>query len=54
MLLGNDEESTFDSMGRTERRRFLARLREGLMRLDPDELVFRAPIVYALGRRSAR
>ena len=53
-LVEFDEESTFESMGRTERRRFLARLREGLMRLDPDELVFRAPIVYASGRRSAR
>jgi len=53
-LVEFDEESTFDAMGRGERRRFLARLREGLMRLDPDDLVFRAPIVYASGRRSAR
>jgi SAM-dependent methyltransferase len=53
-LVEFDEESTFESMGRAERRRFLARLREGLMRLDLDELVFRAPIVYASGRRSAR
>ena len=53
-LVEYDEESTFEEMGRTERRRFLARLREGLMRLAPDELVFRAPIVYASGRRSDR
>jgi ubiquinone/menaquinone biosynthesis C-methylase UbiE len=53
-LVEFDEESTFESMARAERRRFLAKLREGLMRLDPDELVFRAPIVYASGRRSAR
>ena len=49
-----DEESTFEEMGRRERHRFLARLREGLMGLTPDELVFRAPIVYAVGRRSDR
>ena len=47
-----DEESLFDEMGRAERRRFLARLREGLMSVPSDELVFRAPIVYATGRRS--
>lgn len=52
-LVEFDEESTFAEMGREERRRFLARLREGLMRLDQDALVFRAPIVYASGRRSA-
>lgn len=51
-LVEFDEESTFADMGRTERRRFLARLREGLMRLSPDDLTFRAPIVYAVGRRS--
>jgi SAM-dependent methyltransferase len=50
-LVEFDEESTFDEMGRTERRRFLARLREGLMRLPADDLVFRAPIVYATARR---
>ncbi len=53
-LVEFDEESTFDDMARPERRRFLARLREGLMALTPDELVFRAPIVYASGRRSGR
>lgn len=47
-----DEESMFDEMGRAERRRFLARLREGLMSVPSDDLVFRAPIVYATGRRS--
>jgi ubiquinone/menaquinone biosynthesis C-methylase UbiE len=47
-----DEESLFEDMGRTERRRFVATLRERLMGLDPDELVFRAPIVYVSGRRS--
>jgi ubiquinone/menaquinone biosynthesis C-methylase UbiE len=46
-----DEVSLFEEMARSERRRFLARLREGLMRLPPDDLVFRAPIVYATGRR---
>lgn len=53
-LVEFDEESTFEEMGRAERRRFLARLREGLMGLSADQLVFRAPIVYASGRRSAR
>ena len=47
-----DEESLFDEMGRAERRRFLARLREGLMSVPSDDLVFKAPIVYATGRRS--
>jgi ubiquinone/menaquinone biosynthesis C-methylase UbiE len=47
-----DEESLFDEMSRTERRRFVATLRERLMGLDADELVFRAPIVYVSGRRS--
>jgi ubiquinone/menaquinone biosynthesis C-methylase UbiE len=51
-LVEFDEESTFAEMGRAERRRFLARLREGLMGLTADQLVFRAPIVYASGRRS--
>ena len=53
-LVEFDEESTFADMGRAERRRFLVRLREGLMALDPGALVFRAPIVYASGRRSDR
>jgi SAM-dependent methyltransferase len=47
-----DEETLFEEMPRRERHRFLARLRERLMALDPDALVFRAPIVYATGRRS--
>lgn len=51
-LVEFDEESTFEEMGRSERHRFLARLREGLMRLPEEDLVFRAPIVYARGRRS--
>lgn len=51
-LVDFDEETLFDEMGRAERRRFLARLREGLMALPRDALVFRAPIVYATGRRS--
>lgn len=51
-LVDFDEESLFDEMGRTERRRFLARLREGLMALPADALVLRSPIVYASGRRS--
>jgi SAM-dependent methyltransferase len=49
-----DEVSTFDEMTRSERRRFLARLREDLMGLDSDQLVFRAPIVYGFGQRSDR
>lgn len=53
-LVEFDEESLFDEMPRTERRRFLATLRERLMRLASDELIFRAPIVYATGRRSDR
>jgi SAM-dependent methyltransferase len=48
-----DEQTLFEDMGRTERRRFLARFRERLMALDPDELHFRVPIVYASGRRSS-
>jgi ubiquinone/menaquinone biosynthesis C-methylase UbiE len=47
-----DEESLFEEMGRTERRRFLQQFRERLMGLRPEELVFRVPIVYATGRRS--
>ncbi len=48
-----DEVSLFaEEMTRTERRRFLARLREGLMALSEDELAFRAPIVFASGIRS--
>jgi SAM-dependent methyltransferase len=47
-----DEETLFEEMDRAERRRFLARFRERLMALDPDELHFRVPIVYASGRRS--
>ncbi len=46
-----DEVALFEDMTRAERRRFLAQLRERLMALSPDDLVFRAPIVYALGRR---
>jgi ubiquinone/menaquinone biosynthesis C-methylase UbiE len=46
-----DEETLFEEMGRSERRRFLARFRERLMALDPDQLHFRVPIVYAAGRR---
>jgi len=48
-----DEEALFEDMGRSERHRFLARFRERLMALDPDELHFRVPIVYAAGRRSS-
>jgi len=47
-----DEVTLFDEMDRAERRRFLARLRERLMALDPDQLHFRAGIVYASGVRS--
>ncbi len=47
-----DEETLFEDMGRAERRRFLIRFRERLMELDPDELHFRAAIVYASGVRS--
>jgi ubiquinone/menaquinone biosynthesis C-methylase UbiE len=51
-LVEFDEESLFEEMDRSERRRFLATLRERLLGLTRDEMVFRAPIVYALGRRS--
>lgn len=51
-LVDFDEETLFEEMGRAERRRFLARLREGLMALPADALVIRAPVVYASGRRS--
>lgn len=48
-----DEVSLFeDEMTRTERRRFLSTLRERLMALPADDLVFRAPIVHASGIRS--
>ena len=49
-----DEESLFEEMRRDERRRFLARFRERLMALRPEEMTFRVPIVYAEGRRSDR
>ena len=49
-----DEESLFEEMRREERRRFLARFRERLMALQPEEMTFRVPIVYAEGRRSGR
>ena len=45
-----DEETLFDEMDRAERRRFLARLRERLMALDPDELHFRAGDRLRVGR----
>ena len=51
-LVEFDKETLFAEMPTTERRRFLARFRERLMALDADELTFRAPIVYASGRRS--
>ncbi len=47
-----DEQTLFEDMGRSDRRRFLGLFRERLMRLDPDELHFRAAIVYASGVRS--
>jgi ubiquinone/menaquinone biosynthesis C-methylase UbiE len=47
-----DAESTFEEMGRAERREFLATLRERLAALPPDDLTFRASIVYATGIRS--
>jgi ubiquinone/menaquinone biosynthesis C-methylase UbiE len=47
-----DEETLFEEMGRSQRRRFLMRFRERLMALDPDQLHFRAAIVYATGVRS--
>ncbi len=46
-----DEESLFDEMDRTERRRFLRIFRERLMALDSEAFRFRVPIVYATGRR---
>ena len=47
-----DAESTFAEMSRAERRRFEATLRERLAALPPDDLTFRAGIVYASGIRS--
>ena len=47
-----DEQTLFEDMDRAERRRFLKAFRERLMALEPDELHFRVPIVYASGRRS--
>ena len=51
-LVEFDEETLFAEMPTAERRRFLARFRERLMALTEDELTFRAPIVYASGRRT--
>jgi ubiquinone/menaquinone biosynthesis C-methylase UbiE len=50
-LVEFDEETLFDEMPTAERRRFLATFRERLMALSEDEMTFRAPIVYATGRR---
>jgi ubiquinone/menaquinone biosynthesis C-methylase UbiE len=50
-LVEFDEETLFAEMRTAERRRFLATFRERLMALSEDELTFRAPIVYASGRR---
>lgn len=52
-LVEFDEASTFDEFSRAERRRFLIRLREGLMALSPGAFEFVAPIVFATGRRPA-
>lgn len=46
-----DETTLFEDMARSEKRRFLRELRERLMALPAEDLVFRAPIVYATGRR---
>lgn len=51
-LVEFDEETLFAEMRVAERRRFLAAFRERLMGLSEDELTFRAPIVYATGRRA--
>ena len=50
-LVEFDEETLFAEMRTPERRKFLAKLRERLMALSEDDLTFRAPIVYATGRR---
>ena len=50
-LVEFDEETLFDEMPTAERRRFLATFRERLMALSEDQMTFRAPIVYATGRR---
>ena len=50
-LVEFDEETLFDEMPTAERRRFLATFRERLMALSEDDMTFRAPIVYATGRR---
>lgn len=46
-----DEESTFADFEPDERERVSRRLREGLRRLPPDELVMRLPVVLAHGDR---
>jgi ubiquinone/menaquinone biosynthesis C-methylase UbiE len=46
-----DETTLFEDMTRSERRRFLAELRQRLMALPEEGLWFRAPIVYATGHR---
>jgi ubiquinone/menaquinone biosynthesis C-methylase UbiE len=50
-LVEFDEETLFAEMRTPERRRFLATFRERLMALSDDDMTFRAPIVYASGRR---
>jgi ubiquinone/menaquinone biosynthesis C-methylase UbiE len=48
-----DEQTLFEEMGRTDRRRFLVKLRERLMAMPSEAMHFRVPIVYAAGRRSS-
>jgi ubiquinone/menaquinone biosynthesis C-methylase UbiE len=47
-----DEESLFEELEPDVRRRLESTLREGLVRLTPDEMTMRFPIVFATGRRS--
>jgi len=49
-----DEEALFGELDPALRDRLLARMRERLAGLTPDDLTMRFPIVFAAGRRSRR
>jgi SAM-dependent methyltransferase len=49
-----DELDLIEDMSTRERRRFLDEVGTRLDRLRPDEFVWRAPVVFAAGRRSGR
>ena len=46
----NDDRTLFDGLRDSVSRRLEGRVRAKLSALSPDQLVLRAPIVYAIGR----